>query len=388
MATKKPKNEEITGNLDAKHWVQKSDPLVLMRSVPFSLGELKILDTYISRINAADDTRRTVIFTKEEYEELMGITCANYRALQKHTKGLLGKVVELQMPNKDYLQFVLFTKSYYHKDEYGKPIIEITCTEEAKDLFFCIGKYRYFKYALENVISLTRKSSYLLYLYIRHNRYRIQWDIDIEELRDSVLDCKGKKTYYEFKEFKKSILDPAVEEINNKTDCHFTYEAIKRGRKVAKIKFIYQKQDQTEEQTSSFDEMPTAPQLPETVPQLPEQCGADDEVMDRRDIISQLCQACQCAFSRDEIQSAYIFAKTFVHDKAITVYFEQTYLRLLQVEKKRKIRNRFSYFYQMICNDAEKRRNEQQDNEQTIGYPPSYDIAEYESTSVLDEWDD
>lgn len=381
MATKKPKNEEITGNLDAKHWVQKSDPLVLMRSVPFSLGELKILDTYISRINAADDTRRTVIFTKEEYEELMGITCANYRALQKHTKGLLGKVVELQMPNKDYLQFVLFTKSYYHKDEYGKPIIEITCTEEAKDLFFCIGKYRYFKYALENVISLTRKSSYLLYLYIRHNRYRIQWDIDIEELRDSVLDCKGKKTYYEFKEFKKSILDPAVEEINNKTDCHFTYEAIKRGRKVAKIKFIYQKQDQTEEQTSSFDEMPTAPQLPE-------QCGTDDEVMDRRDIISQLCQACQCAFSRDEIQSAYIFAKTFVHDKAITVYFEQTYLRLLQVEKKRKIRNRFSYFYQMICNDAEKRRNEQQDNEQTIGYPPSYDIAEYESTSVLDEWDD
>ena len=381
MATKKPKNEEITGNLDAKHWVQKSDPLVLMRSVPFSLGELKILDTYISRINAADDTRRTVIFTKEEYEELMGITCANYRALQKHTKGLLGKVVELQMPNKDYLQFVLFTKSYYHKDEYGKPIIEITCTEEAKDLFFCIGKYRYFKYALENVISLTRKSSYLLYLYIRHNRYRIQWDIDLEDLRDSVLDCKGQESYQEYKVFKRDVLDPAVEEINKKTNCHFTYEAIKRGRKVAKIKFIYQKQDQTEEQTSSFDEMPTAPQLPE-------QCGTDDEVTDRRDIISQLHQACQCAFSRDEIQSAYIFAKTFVHDKAITVYFEQTYLRLLQVEKKRKIRNRFSYFYQMICNDAEKRRNEQQDNEQTIGYPPSYDIAEYESTSVLDEWDD
>ena len=381
MATKKPKNEEITGNLDAKHWVQKSDPLVLMRSVPFSLGELKILDTYISRINAADDTRRTVIFTKEEYEELMGITCANYRALQKHTKGLLGKVVELQMPNKDYLQFVLFTKSYYHKDEYGKPIIEITCTEEAKDLFFCIGKYRYFKYALENVISLTRKSSYLLYLYIRHNRYRIQWDIDLEDLRDSVLDCKGQESYQEYKVFKRDVLDPAVEEINKKTDCHFTYEAIKRGRKVAKIKFIYQKQDQIEEQTSFFDEMPTAPQLPE-------QCGTDDEVTDRRDIISQLHQACQCAFSRDEIQSAYIFAKTFVHDKAITVYFEQTYLRLLQVEKKRKIRNRFSYFYQMICNDAEKRRNEQQDNEQTIGYPPSYDIAEYESTSVLDEWDD
>ena len=73
MARKKPKTEEIVGNLDPKYWVQKSDPLMLMRTVPFSLGELKVLDTYISRINAADDSHTTVIFTKEEYENLMGI---------------------------------------------------------------------------------------------------------------------------------------------------------------------------------------------------------------------------------------------------------------------------------------------------------------------------
>ena len=48
MARLKGKNEEIKGNLDQRYWVQKSDPLVLMRSVPFSLGELKVLDTYIT----------------------------------------------------------------------------------------------------------------------------------------------------------------------------------------------------------------------------------------------------------------------------------------------------------------------------------------------------
>ena len=43
----------------------------------------------------------------------------------------------------------------------------------------------------------------------------------------------------------------------------------------------------------------------------------------------------------------------------------------------------------MICNDAEKQRNEQQDREQTTGYPATYDITEYESTSILDDdWDD
>jgi hypothetical protein len=244
MAIKKPKNAEITGNLDQKYWVQKADPLIAMKSVPFTLGELKILDTYISRINAADDTRRTVIFTKEEYEELMGLSCANPRALQKHIKALLSRVPELYMPDDEYISFVLFEKAYYHKDEYGKPIIELTCTETSKNLFFCIGKYHYFKYALENVINLTRKASYLLYLHILTNRYRGEWELLLDELRDEVLDCKEQASYQEYKIFKNRVLDPAVKEVNKKTDCHFTYEPIKRGRKVAKIKFIYQSQEQ------------------------------------------------------------------------------------------------------------------------------------------------
>ena len=382
MANKKPKNEELTGNLDPKHWVQKSDPLVMMRSVPFSLGELKILDTYISRINAADDTRRTVIFTKEEYEELMGISCVDYRTLRKHTKGMLGKVVELQMPNKDYLQFVLFEQARYHKDEYGKPIIELTCTTLAQDLFFCINKYHYFKYALENVIHLTHKSSYLLYVYIRTNRYRGEWDIDLNELRDTVLDCKGQESYQEYKVFKRDVLNPAVKEVNAKTDCHFEYESIKRGRRVVKIKFIYLAEKHIDDQLS-LDRLPIVPQPPDQSEDRVNQSSIDET-----DIISQLHKVCDYEFTRENINSAYKFAKTFIHDKTMKVYFEQTYLKLLEIEKKRKIRDRFSYFYQIICSDADRQRKEQQDKDRNIGYQPTYNIAEYESTSIIDEFDD
>ena len=382
MANKKPKNEELTGNLDPKHWVQKSDPFVMMRSVPFSLGELKILDTYISRINAADDTRRTVIFTKEEYEELMGISCVDYRTLRKHTKGMLGKVVELQMPNKDYLQFVLFEQARYHKDEYGKPIIELTCTTLAQDLFFCINKYHYFKYALENVIHLTHKSSYLLYVYIRTNRYRGEWDIDLNELRDTVLDCKGQESYQEYKVFKRDVLNPAVKEVNAKTDCHFEYESIKRGRRVVKIKFIYLAEKHIDDQLS-LDRLPNVPQPPDQSEDRVNQSSIDET-----DIISQLHKVCDYEFTRENINSAYKFAKTFIHDKTMKVYFEQTYLKLLEIEKKRKIRDRFSYFYQIICSDADRQRKEQQDKDRNIGYQPTYNIAEYESTSIIDEFDD
>lgn len=255
----KKKSDVLEGNLDPKHWVQKSDPLVLMRTVPFSLGELKVLDTYISRINAADDSKMTVIFTKEEYEKLMGISKVNLEYLKKNTKGLLGKIVTLEMPGKSFYEFVLFTAAHYHLDDCGVPVIELSCSPQAKDLFFCIGKYHYFKYALENVINLTRKSSYLLYIYILPNRYRGEWEIDLTELRDRVLDCKGQESYQEYKIFKNRVLDPAVKEVNSKTDCHFEYEAIKRGRKVAKIKFIYHSQ-QFDNGQLSFDDLQNASQ--------------------------------------------------------------------------------------------------------------------------------
>ena len=148
MAKEREKTKDLFGGLDPNYWIQKSDPLMMMKRVPFSLGELKILDTYISRINASDESRDTVIFTKEDYEKLMGVSNVDSRTLQKNTKGMLGKVVELCMPNGDYMQFVLFEEAIYHKDEFGRPVIELTCSRRARELFFCINNYHYFFYNL------------------------------------------------------------------------------------------------------------------------------------------------------------------------------------------------------------------------------------------------
>lgn len=359
MAKLKENSTEIVGNLDPKYWVQKADPLVLMRSVPFSLGELKILDTYISRINAADNTRRTVIFTKEEYEELMGLTCVDYRTLKKHTGGMLGKVVTLEMPSKEYVQFVLFEQARYHKDEYGKPIIELTCTTLAQDLFFCINKYHYFKYALENVINLTRKASYLLYVYIRYNRYRGEWEIDLKELRDNILDCKGQRTYQEFKEFKKAVLAPAVKEVNEKTDCHFDYEIIKRGRMVAKIKFIYR---------SAVVDLP---ELPQQLSLLDDPHLDEVNEQDEHPYLQLLSDACNNEFSDAEINELIAIMATMtnfplpptpdlpnfkwtpIEEARMSRYFylQQQYARLNVEAERRHIPHRFAYLRQMILND-------------------------------------
>ena len=362
MSKKKNESTALTGCIKPSNWVQKADPLILMRSVPFTLNELKILDTYISRINAGDDTQHTVIFTKAEYEKLMGLTSADRQALRKNTKNMLTKVVELLMPNDEYKQFLLFEEAEYCKNEYGEPVIKLTCTNRAKEIFFCIGKYHYFKYALENIIRLTHKSSYLLYIYIVANRFREEWTVELDELRDTVLDCKGQGSYLAFKEFKRSVLDPAVKELNEKTDCHFVYEAIKRGRKVAKIKFIYHNPNGSEWQTSFFDE-------PLDVPLLSDQSEDDERWVKLygSEQLAIIAEGCNYEFNKAEMQQIFaVLLRINIpkdHNTDDLTYGRQFYLRekyaALNAEAAKKerrgqkpITDRFKYFLGMLESDT------------------------------------
>lgn len=355
MARLKSKDEEIKGNLDQRYWVQKSDPLVLMRSVPFSLGELKVLDTYISRINVADDSRTTVTFTKDEYEKLMGISKINAEVLKKHAEGLLGKIVTLEMPNKSFLKFVLFTAAYYHLDDYGVPVIELSCSPQAKYLFFCIGKYHYFKYALENVINLTHKASYLLYIYVLHNRYRGEWELSLDELRNDVLDCKEQESYQEYKIFKNRVFDPAVKEVNKKTDCHFEYEAIRRGRKVAQIKFIYHSQQLLVDDVAN------------SIPVENDESEIDWEQFYGSEQLAILAEGCAYEFNKEEMeQISRVLVRIHIPKDQMSgsqIFGKQFYLRekyaALNAEAAKKaknnekpIRNRFKYFLKMLEDDA------------------------------------
>lgn len=89
----------MQANLNDKNIIEKSKALLLMKEVPFSLGELKVMDIYLSRINARHETERTVYFTKKEYEKLMGISEVKPDILAKYVESLQKKVIYL--PDKD-----------------------------------------------------------------------------------------------------------------------------------------------------------------------------------------------------------------------------------------------------------------------------------------------
>lgn len=216
--------------------VQKSIPLFSLWQSDMSLSDFKILDTYLSRINSHDPKKRTVIFTKGELEKLLGIKKINKPQLAARLKSL-GRFVDVEDRNaKKIHQIALFEEAYGEIDSNGLWTIKLTCTTNAMKYIFNIEKLGYLRYKLHSIVCLKSRYAYVLFLYLEHNRFRKSWEVDVDVLR-KFLNCDQDESYAAFKVFNDRILKRCQKELLEKTDCRFTYEPIKTGRKVTSIKF-------------------------------------------------------------------------------------------------------------------------------------------------------
>ena len=222
--------------------VEKSKVLVWAKFQDYGIGELKILDTYLSRINARDPESALVSFTKKEYADLMGID-PNIRTsqLKAYTAGLLRNVVTIDLPGEGYVQYPLFSKAECRYDnELGQVLIKIRCHEELKPAFFALAKNGYVQSQLKNVLALNSPLSIRLYTMLKAMPFG--WTIKVEDLREKLGAMSP--TYNEFKRFNTMVLKKAIKEINDITDINVTAENIRRGRSVVSIKFTVEEKKQ------------------------------------------------------------------------------------------------------------------------------------------------
>ena len=221
--------------LDERYIVEKSKALVLAKFQDYGAGELKILDTYLSRINARNPDASLVSFTKTEYAELMGLDSdIRTEQLKVYTARLLSNVVTIDVPGKGYKQYNLFSVAECELDENtGHVTISIDCHPNLKSAFFNLARDGYVRYQLKNTISL--KSQYSVRLYPRLKYHRFGWTVSVAELRE-ILGATA-ASYNVFKDFNKHVLQKAVKEINEITDITVTTENIRKGKSVVSIKF-------------------------------------------------------------------------------------------------------------------------------------------------------
>ncbi len=233
---------EGTHIFNNKLTVQKCEPLMTLSKTSLTLPELKILDAYLSRIDTHNPDKRYVRFEKGYLERILGVSRILRPDLEKRIDNLF-QVITIQDKNKPkkFTKIALFSKAECEQDENGLWQINLACSAEAMEYIFNVDNIGYLSYMLKNVIELTSRYSYILYLYLEKNRkYRHQWEIDIDELKE-ILNCTAKR-YDEYKFFNSEILKKCQTELSEKTLLRYSYRPTKKkGRKYTAIQFTIEK---------------------------------------------------------------------------------------------------------------------------------------------------
>lgn len=237
MARKKI--EPIVGlGKEDKLTVQKSLPLFALWRSELTLSEFKILDTYLSRIDSHKPDKRQVLLTKGEIEEALGVQKINNTDLKARLKHLMGNVVEVSDKDtkKGFRLVTLFEEAEAEQDENGLWQVKLECTQKAMKFFFNVENLGYLRYKLRCITSLTSRYTYIMFIYLEANRFRKSWEVELEELK-SILACEDEEYAKEFKYFNRDVLKKVQKEMHEKTECRYTYEPVKKGRKVVAIRF-------------------------------------------------------------------------------------------------------------------------------------------------------
>lgn len=219
--------------------VQKSRALLGLSKSKLSLQEFKILDTYLARIDSHKPERRSVLFEKGELENILGVQRINSSDLKNNLKHLMSNIVEIPDSDekKGFKLITLFEEAVAKQDDDGFWTVRLACTKNAMKYMFNIENLGYYRYKLRCIMPLKSRYSYLMFLYLESNR-RIhrEWEVKIDTLKE-LLNCDSDDYAKEFKYFNRDILKRVQTELIEKTECQYTYEPVKKGRKIVAVRF-------------------------------------------------------------------------------------------------------------------------------------------------------
>jgi len=350
MARKKIEPIISLGNED-KLIVQKSLPLFSLWRSELTLAEFKILDTYLSRINSHDTDKRVVMFEKGELENILGVKKINQKDLEDRLKHLMGNVVEIADEDikKGFKLITLFEEAIAEQDKNGLWQIKLECTQKAMKYFFNIENLGYLRYKLRCITSLTSRYTYIMFIYLEANRYRKSWDISVDELKQ-ILDCDKEETYKAFKRFNDLLLKKVQKEMNEKTECRYKYEPIRKGRNVVAINFEIETLSNTNLEEIDENQM--------TFEQWQE------EAVKEKELWQEPLEAFE--FNQEQYDEIFSVLITIPSDKlpqsqachgSVELmryhYLDQKAKEILRRDKQKPIRSKFAYLLKLMKQDAE-----------------------------------
>jgi hypothetical protein len=328
--------------------VQKSKDFIGLSRFDFTLGELKIVDFYLARINSRKPEEREVVFTKRKLEELLGVKKINRATLEYRLSHLLGNVVKVpdySKPDKTKL-ITLFEIADLDKNEDGETTIALKCTESAMIYIFNVEQIGYIKYKLKNILSLKTWHAYVLYEYIEANKFRLNWTEDVLFLR-KMMNCET-EYYDKFYVFNGKVLKKAMNEILENTDCRFTLKPVRISGTTSKVNIVYIPKNY------EIESIPALPELP---------AKYDDNMFLWRHAVEPL-KLELTEEQIDELDSIILTIPSYKLPEIDGVgmddldfrrfhYIDRIVKTIIRRDSEKKIKNRYNYLLQILKNEAD-----------------------------------
>lgn len=368
-------------NLSSTYYVEKSKTLLSYLTSSMSIGEYRLLDTYLSRINARTDNKVEVTFSKKEYEKLLSNGNPNFRLrnddLNKHVAKLSQRQVNLEKfsDNGTTNLVNLFSSARTEFTEKGELVVVLRCNSDVKPLFFDIAKKGYIKYQLKNVLLLKSMNAINIYNYLLANANRREWEISIEAFLCNALFMKDNEYYKSYYVLNSKILKKSIEEINSKTNLTVEYRAGSKGGKqgnlVKSIVFTIIRKDNMVYAESVSDGILT-----------------NDDNNSCSDILNKIIQACEKSFDNKMAQCLYDKAKAVDRDYILKITgcsdYEEALINLITDKYHQavmyKAKNLYSYTVKLIEKEQGKKTTSENEHR-------SYDIDDLDKIDTLDDYE-
>lgn len=203
-----------------------------------SLSEQKIFIYAISLIDQNKPNFNEVEFHIRDLAKASGLNeTAIYNELEKIIDNIMGTVIKGDRTDKrkGWVRYNL-TQRCEHIENEG--VIKFKFNEDMKPLLLELKEH----YFIQNpvVISFKKWHSIRLYDFLESMSYnRSEYETTIDDLK-IILGCEGKYTVW--KDFRRYVLIPSIEEINNSASgLDVDFVLLKRGRRAHSITFNFQR---------------------------------------------------------------------------------------------------------------------------------------------------
>lgn len=215
--------------------VRKSNELIQKSRFKLSLQQQRVMLYLISKIGYNDDEFKEYEFNIPEFCRVCGIPIgSNYVDLKAAIKDISDKSMWAYISEDTETLLRWIEKPYINRD---CGTIRIRLDRDMKP-FLLELKSHYTSYELIYTLMFSSKYAIRLYEVCRSHLYdkrkTFKYVYGLDELRQ-LLDCEN---YTDFRDFRRRVLDVAINDINENSDMNVSYNKKTQGRKVIGLEFV------------------------------------------------------------------------------------------------------------------------------------------------------